>query len=106
MFNLRSGHRYGIVTRIRSPSHPEEVEAASTEATQGHLLHVEQAEYGLDKAEQEEWGAEPELRWNCVELCLGRANQYTEEQGDHVRDHSTPVLKVVEYGEAIVGRAD
>jgi len=109
LFHLRlfkSGHRYGIVARVWCPSHPEEIDAAGSKATQSHLLHVKQAEHGLDKTEKEEGGAEPELWWNCVELCLGRPDQYTEEQGDQVEGHSTPVLQVVENGEAIVRRAN
>ena len=51
LFNLKSGHRYGILARVWSPSDPEEVDAASSKATQGHLLHVEQAEYGLDETD-------------------------------------------------------
>ena len=54
----KSGHRYGIVARVWSPPHPEEIDAAGTEPTQGHLLQVEQAEDGLDKAEEGEGGAE------------------------------------------------
>ena len=38
---------------VWSPPHPEEIDAAGTKATQGHLLHVEQAKDGLDKAEEE-----------------------------------------------------
>lgn len=42
------------MARVWSPPHPEEIDAAGTEPTQGHLLHVEQAEDGLDKAEKGE----------------------------------------------------
>ena len=42
------------MARVWSPPHPEEIDAAGTEPTQGHLLHVEQTEHGLDKAEEGE----------------------------------------------------
>ena len=54
LFHLRSPHRYGILSRVGSPPHQEEVEAAGAEPTQGHLLHVEQAQDRLDQAEEED----------------------------------------------------
>jgi len=105
LFNL-SGHRNGIVARVRSPPHPEEVDAAGTKTTQSHLLHVEQAEHRLYKTEEEERGTDPELWGNRVELCGRRLHRYAEQQGYQVGGHSTPVLQVMEYGEAVVRRAD
>ena len=58
------------MARVWSPSHPEEIDTAGTEPTQGHLLHVEQAENSLNKAEKEEGGAEPEL-WEAMMAAFG-----------------------------------
>ena len=54
LFHLRSRHRYGILSGVGSPPDQEEVEAAGAEPTQGHLLHVEQAQDCLDQAEEED----------------------------------------------------
>ena len=54
LFHLRSRHRYGILARVWSPPHQEEVDAAGAEPAQGHLLHVEQAQDRLDQAEEED----------------------------------------------------
>ena len=51
---MSSCHRYGILVRVGSSPHPEEVEAAGSEPAQSHLLHVEQAQDRLDQAEEED----------------------------------------------------
>ena len=48
-----------------------------------------------DQAEEEEWDADPELRRNCVELCLRSLNWNAEKQGDEVGGQATPVWEKI-----------